>query len=67
MRAARRVGTVGLADETDHQVEMLDGFAQAGQDVGTLLRAGEVVRVRRVTISRRNFTNAWSICFRLTI
>ena len=40
---AGRVGVLGLADDADHEVELLDGLAQAGQDVGALLGAGQVV------------------------
>ena len=67
MRAARRVGTLGLADEADHEVEMLDGLAQAGQDVGALLGAREVVaRPARHDLAAE-LHERFSICLRLTI
>src|SRR5256712_2795713 len=37
------VGALRLSDEPDHLVEMLDGLAQARQDVGALLGPGQVV------------------------
>src|SRR5215510_14053332 len=40
---ARGVGALGLADQADHQVELLDRLAQARQDVGPLLGPGQVV------------------------
>src|SRR4030095_13412370 len=32
-----------LADDPDHEIELLDGLAQPGQDMGPLLRARQVV------------------------
>ncbi len=40
---AGHLGVLGLADDADHEVELLDGLAQPGQDVGALLGAGQVV------------------------
>ena len=40
---AGRVGVGRLADDPDHEIELLDGLAQPGQDVGPLLRPRQVV------------------------
>src|SRR6266850_2456630 len=37
------VGTVGAADDANHQIELLDGLAQARENVRPLLRARELV------------------------
>src|SRR5215831_19150815 len=42
-RVTRGVGALGLTDQADDQVEVLDRLAQAGQDVGALLGARQVV------------------------
>ena len=39
----RRVGALGLADQPDHEVELIDGLAQALEDMRALLGAGEIV------------------------
>ena len=39
----RGVGVLGLPDELDHQVQLVDGLAQALEDVGPLLGAREIV------------------------
>src|SRR5207302_1423010 len=41
-RVLRRVGALRLADQADHEVELLDRLPEAGQDVRALLGAGEV-------------------------
>ena len=39
----RRPAFAACADDPDHEVELLDGLAEPGQDVGPLLGAGQVV------------------------